>query len=199
MGELLDVNAYDPAGVNQNAMRFLEAFLIYCLLDDSPPLDDDALVEVAANHGRTAKDGRNPDFCLRRRGREIPLKAWAGEILDDVGAIASIIDRGEGGDAYTLAVQAQATLVENPDATPSARILEDMRQKKAGFFDFAMECARSHRDYFSSLAELEADRERIYADEAAASLERQRQIEADDAMNFDDYLERYYSEQGCCD
>ncbi len=31
----LDVSAFDPVGVNQNKLRFLEAFLALCLLKDS--------------------------------------------------------------------------------------------------------------------------------------------------------------------
>ena len=34
----LDVSAFDPVGVNQNKLRFLEAFLALCLLKDSPPI-----------------------------------------------------------------------------------------------------------------------------------------------------------------
>ena len=45
---------FDPVGVNQNAMRFTEAFLIYCLLSESPPFDDRAWDEVARNHTLTA-------------------------------------------------------------------------------------------------------------------------------------------------
>ncbi|MEQ9562345.1 MAG: glutamate--cysteine ligase, partial [Woeseiaceae bacterium] len=36
----LDINPFDPVGINQNAMRFVEAFAVYCLLQDSPPMDD---------------------------------------------------------------------------------------------------------------------------------------------------------------
>ena len=32
----LDVSAFDPVGVNQNKMRFLEVFLALCLMKDSP-------------------------------------------------------------------------------------------------------------------------------------------------------------------
>src|SRR6202043_3475767 len=36
----LDVSAYDPVGVNQNKLRFLEAFLALCLMKDSAPIGD---------------------------------------------------------------------------------------------------------------------------------------------------------------
>ncbi len=44
----LDVSAFDPVGVNQSKMRFLEAFLALCALKDSPPIgeSEQALLET---------------------------------------------------------------------------------------------------------------------------------------------------------
>ena len=193
----IDLNVFDPVGVNQNAMRFLEAFLVYCLLQDSPPVDDSAYAEIEVNQSRTANEGRNPDLKLIRDGKEIPFVVWAREIVADVRAIAEIIDRGEGGSDYVQAVDAQAALIAEPDATPSARIIEDMRENRTGFYHFAMSCAEGHKDYFAALGSLEDERLRMYSDEAAASLGRQQDIESSDDIGFDEYLERYYSEQGC--
>ena len=195
----LDVNILDPVGINQNAMRFMEAFLIYCLLEDSPPFNEEEWSALTRNHSQTARSGRDPDFRLIREGREIALSEWAQEILENVRAIAEIIDRGEGKDDYTQAINAQAALIDEPDSTPSARILEEMRQVGAGFFDVAMDAASRHRDYFNALADIEEGRLRMYADEAVWSIARQRDIEQSDQFSFDDYLKRYYSEQGCCD
>ena len=193
----LDLNAFDPVGINQNAMRFIEAFLIYCLLKESPAFDESLWNEVTSNHSRTAAAGRDPSFCLSRNGAEVALRDWAREILDGVEAVAELIDRGEGGDTYATAVAAQKELVTNPDATPSARVLEDLRQSKGGFFEFAMQTAQGHKDYFASLAPLRAERKEMYETEAQQSHARQREIEASDSISFEEYLANYYSQDGC--
>ena len=193
----LDLNVFDPVGVNQNAMRFIEAFLIYCLLEDSPPFDDLLWREASENHSNTATNGRDPEFTLHRNGREQPLREWALEILDNVGQIATLIDAGEGGNDYAQAVNAQMQLVENPEATPSARVLEELRQSKAGFFQFAMDSAQGHKEYFASLTRLEDDRQSMYEAEVETSLRRQRQIEAADEISFAEYLANYYAQDGC--
>ena len=195
----LDLNVFDPVGVNQNTMRFTEAFLIYCLLSDSPAFDDRAWDEVAQNHALTATDGRDPALRLLRDGTEIPLRDWANEIFEDVRSIAELLDNGDEGNSYTAAVDALALLVEQPDETPSARVLQDMRDKGTGFYHFAMDRAAGHKDYFAALAPLDGDRVAHYVDEASASIQRQAEIEASDTMSFDDYLKKYYSEQGCSD
>jgi glutamate--cysteine ligase len=195
----LDLNIFDPVGVNQNAMRFIEAFLIYCLLADSPPIDDPDWLEIAHNHGETARNGRDPAFRLLRDGKQVSLAAWATEIVEDVRAIAELIDRGEGGDAYASAVDAQAALIGDADATPSARVIDEMRRNDSGFFHFAMDMARGHKQYFRDLESLAGDRLAVYADEAARSIEQQQAVEAADEISFDEYLQQYFSEQGCCD
>jgi glutamate--cysteine ligase len=195
----LDLNVFDPVGVNQNAMRFTEALLIYCLLSESPAFDDRAWEEVARNHAHTATRGRDPEFRLLRDGAEVRLQDWASEIIEDVSAVAELLDNGDGSSTYTEAVDAQAALVEQPDATPSARVLQAMRDNGTGFYHFAMGQAVGHKEYFAALAPLEDERQAIYVDEAEASLRRQAEIEASDTMSFDEYLEQYYSEQGCSD
>ncbi len=194
----LDINPFDPVGINQNAMRFVEAFLIYCLLHDSPPLNERAADEAAWNQSQTAKQGRDPHLKLHRDGKEVGLTEWAREIVDDVQLIAEQIDVGEGGDSYSDAVRSQAQLIEDPELTPSARVLQELRQSETGFYHFAMERALGHKDYFLDLEPLSDDRLAIYEEEAADSIERQNNIEAADEMSFDEYLEQYFSEDGCC-
>jgi glutamate--cysteine ligase len=185
----LDINMFDPSGVNQNTMRFIEAFLIYCLLEDSPPIGDDEIELIRDNHTGTAKHGRDPEFRLRRDGIEVSLAAWAGEILDKVLAVAEAIDRK--GDNYSAAIRHLRTLVDEPARTPSARIVNELERTGGSFFEFALQTARCHRDYFASIAPLSDSRNAALAREVADSVVRQREIEATDRVSFDDYLQQY--------
>ena len=190
----LDINIFDPVGINQNAMRFMEAFLVYCLLQDSPQVDRDDWQEFDWNHSQTAKRGRDPDLKLKRHGKTVPLASWAEEIIQDVAAIAELIDRGSGKTECADAVRAQAELVRNADATPSARLLEELRSAKTDFFTLALEAAKGHRAYFDALENLQQDRLDMLEAEAAESIQRQTEIEAGDTLSLDEYLEKYFSE-----
>lgn len=194
----IDLNVFDPVGINQNAMRFMEAFIIYCLLEESPSFDEAAFEEASLNHRETARDGRNPDFRLYRSNEKISLQEWAHEIMRDVARIAELIDREEGGTDYAEAVATQLELIANPEATPSARVLQEMRETDTGFFHFAMNMARSHKDYFAALEPLDDERLALYSEEALGSLERQNEIERSEALPFDEYLQQYFTDQGCC-
>jgi len=162
-------------------------------------LDDRTYAEMQTNHSLAANEGRDPDLRLIRDGEEIRLRDWASEIIDSVRAIAEIIDRGERGDAYTQAIDAQKALIDDAEATPSARVIQDMRDNGTGFYHFAMAMAQGHKEYFAALTALEDERLSLYTEEATASLRRQKEIEDADDISFDEYIERYYSDQGCSD
>ena len=189
----LDLNVFDPVGINQNVMRFVETLLVYCLLDDSPPLDDAGWDEFAANHTLTAKRGRDPALQLRRDGKDIGLKAWADELFPGILAVAELLDSSTGGNEYVQAVNAQAELIANPELTPSARLLNELRTAECSFFEFAQAAARGHRDYFASLVPLPQERAELFSKEAAESLQRQRAIEEADSIGFDEYLAAYFA------
>ncbi len=188
----LDMNVFDPVGINQNVMRFMEAFLIYCLLEESPPLDTKDYEEAAQNHTATAKKGRDPSFELFRNGKLVSLFDWATQILGNVRAVAELIDKGEEHGVYALSVDAQMHVVSDSESTPSARLLADLREGSTSFFEFALACAAGHKQYFADLVALSAERHEEFASEAAESLRRQQDIEMADTISLEEYLERWF-------
>jgi glutamate--cysteine ligase len=67
----LDVSAFDPVGVNQIKLRFLEAFAAFCVLRASPAIEPGEQAELDGNHALVARRGREPGLALRRDGRDI--------------------------------------------------------------------------------------------------------------------------------
>jgi glutamate--cysteine ligase len=189
----LDISIVDPSGINQNTMRFIEAFLVYCLLEESPPLDAVALNESRENQARTARRGRDPDLTLAHRGRLDSLADWAREILAGVMAVAELIDRAETGDSYVAAVREMGRLVSDPDLTPSARILAELKDSAASFFEFGMAAARGHKSYFMMTEPIPAERHILLEREATESLKKQRAMEASDTLSFAEYVARYFA------
>jgi glutamate--cysteine ligase len=188
----LDINTFDPCGINQNTMRFVEAFLVYCLLEDSPSLDVDSLAEAAHNQTQTAKRGRDPEFRLLREGSEVSVASWASEILLNVSSVAELIDRDSGSDSYVESVQLMRTMVDDSASTPSARLLQELREADCSFFELTMSFARSHRDYFESLEPLQGQTTEKFISEAVASIEQQSEIEANDDIGIEEYLSNYF-------
>jgi glutamate--cysteine ligase len=189
----LDINPFDPSGINQNTMRFVEAFLVYCLLEESPKFDDSALDEIGRNHTGTAKRGRDPEFRLLRNGGPVALPLWATEILDKVLGVAEAIDQGGQGNSYADSVTLMRQLVDDPAATPSARVLADLEETQSSFFEYALARAKSHGEYCASITPLDKARRAIFENEVADSLRRQQEIEATDDIGLDEYLQKYFA------
>jgi glutamate--cysteine ligase len=188
----LDVSAFDPVGVNQNKLRFLEAFLALCLLKDSPLLDRAEQDRLDANHVHVARQGREPRLLLKREGRDFPMLDWARELLDSMQGICEMLDYGEPSCPYMAALEQQRAKVEDVEATPSARMLSEMRQGGESFFAFAQRMSKVHKDYFLDLYPPNEPRLQDFAAAAAESLVTQRRVEAADKVDFDTYLADYF-------
>ena len=103
----LDVSAFDPVGVNQNKLRFLEAFLALCVLSGSEPIGLSEQEALDGNHLRVARSGREPGLMLNRDGRDVPMSAWAAELLDSMQGI--VRDAGSRRADAAVPVGARAT------------------------------------------------------------------------------------------
>lgn len=192
----IDINTFDPCGINQNTMRFVEAFLIYCLLEESPSLDQESLAEFTHNQTQTAKRGRDPEFRLLRDGAEVTVAGWAHEILGDVARVANLIDRDSGSDSYAASVEVMRAMVDDSSTTPSARILKEMQDADCSFFELAMSFAESHRDYFASIEPLKKQVAEQFSREVTASIQQQIDIEVSDKIGLDEYLSNYFGNDG---
>jgi glutamate--cysteine ligase len=187
----LDVSPFDPVGINQRQAKFLEAFLVTCLLLDSPPIDAQEHDANVSNHAAVATRGREPGLCLIRERRAVSLQAWGRELRDQVLAVCDAFDPG-GERGCADAVRACTAGLEDPALTPSQRLLEELRQTGEPLFGYAMQMARDFDAYFRSLPSELNVHEGEFMRESQESLARQRAIEAADDMDFDAYLAAYF-------
>src|SRR5579871_2911854 len=147
----LDVSAFDPVGVNQNKLRFLEAFLILCLLSRSDPIGRSEQQTLDSNHVSVARRGREPGLMLKRDGRDVPMIDWARELLDGMEGLCEMLDHGEATRPYSSALEQQRAKIDDVERTPSARLLTEMRQTQESFFELAGRMSKLHKDYFLGL------------------------------------------------
>jgi glutamate--cysteine ligase len=190
----LDVSAFDPVGVNQSKMRFLEAFLALCVLKDSPPIAESEQALLDENHIIVARRGREPGLTLWRDGRGVPMEVWAAELLDSMTGICEVLDRGDPARPYATALAAQTGKLADVRLTPSARLLAELRSTGESFFDLALRMSTMHKAYFRDLYTPNPQKLAELSAEAEQSLRRQREIEASDRISFDAYLAKYFSD-----
>jgi len=189
----LDVSAFDPVGVNQNKLRFLEAFAALCLLKDSPPIDAAEEATLDGNHAVVAHRGREPGLQLNRNGRALELRPWALELIDSMRGICELLDQGDPQRPYTAALELQEAKIHDPALTPSARTLQELSSTGESFAQLALRMSNVHKNYFLELYPPNEQRLAEFAAQATQSLEAQAAIERADTLGFDQYLAKYFA------
>jgi glutamate--cysteine ligase len=190
----LDVNAFDPLGINETQLRFIEIFMLFCLLRESEQICFSEREEIDQNELDVAHRGRDPKLELKYNSSSIGLKDWALQTLDGMASVAELLDTNRPNQPYRAALQQQVAKVNDPELTPSALMLNEMRERKEGFYHFAKRMSEQHYRYFTQL-ELSAEREAFFDQAAADSLLKQQAIEAADTLTLDEYLQAYFAQK----
>ncbi len=187
----LDVSPFDPVGISQSRMKVLEAFLVYCLLADSPPADSAEYASNAANQLSVARNGRKPGLMLKQSNRDLPLREWGLDILQGMRAVCELIDCDDR-QGYSQAVAEQELVMRDPSLTPSARLLDELSATRLPLFTYAMQLSQGHREYFEGLDPSLNQHWQTLNDETRESHARQLAIEAADTQDFETYLRTYF-------
>ena len=192
----LDVDPFEPVGVGIETGRFLDAFLLFCALDESPLISAAEGEIHARNFARTVKEGRKPGLTLTRDGEEVSLQAWADELIERIRPVAQLLDseHNEPG-VHEASLALQKAKIADPNKTPSARVLEEVRSLGSAAA-FGLRQSQLHAAYFRESPLMPAE-EAAFAEQAAASLAEQAIIEQTDTGSFDDFVAAYNSSTLC--
>lgn len=188
----LDINVYHPAGMTSKQLYFLKTFMLFCLLQDSPYIDNDEQKAIDKNQSLVAHLGRKPGLKLMRKGKPISLKEWAGELLESMQPIAELLSYATQEEDYLGSLQQQMELVKYPDTTPSARIIDEIVGNNESYYEFARRKSNEHRDVFLK-RKLPIEKEQKFQQLAKQSIKKQKEIERKDDVSFDQFLKNYFN------
>ena len=192
----MDLDPFSPVGIAAGTMRFLDVFLLHCLLSDSPPDTREELGAIGRNKLHTASRGREPGLRLDRSGGKVELREWGMQVLAECEPIAAALDSAaDGGSAHRDALAAAIGAVENPASLPSARILAEMQQSYGDSYShFALARSLEHRAVLQS-EPLSPEAEARFTRAAEESIRKQKEIEAADKVDFETYRQKYLSHE----
>ncbi|MDP1565919.1 MAG: glutamate--cysteine ligase, partial [Polaromonas sp.] len=190
---LMDLDPFVPVGIAADTMRFLDIFLLHCLLTDSPPDTPQEIAALARNQHRVAARGREPGLQLERGGQEVTLTEWGAELIAQCAPVAAALDAAQGGSAYADALRASEAALRQPASLPSARVLDAMVSKHdSSFVAFARAQSLATRQTLLDLPFSAAQQAR-FEELTRQSLAEQKAIEAADSMPFEIYRQQYIS------
>jgi glutamate--cysteine ligase len=186
----LDINPFLPVGIDLPEARFLDAFLLFCALEESPQLDNGECGQCTSNFLTVVKEGRRPGLQLQRDGQPIGLQVWAGELITRIRALADLLDKAHGSDEHAKALDAQQAKVDDASLTPSAQVLARMTEHDESFIQFSLRQSRIHAE---SLREqpLSSERQQAFETLARESLAKQSELEQTEVGDFDLFVGAY--------
>ena len=192
----LDIDPFEPVGISVETGRFLDTFLLFCALDESPVINQMESQVHARNFLSVVKEGRKPGLTLTRGQEEIGLQAWAEELIARLRPLAELLDEQHNeGAVHAASLDLQAAKIADPSRTPSARVLDEVRAIGSAAA-FGLRQSELHAAHFRDSALLPVETA-VFDDMAAASLAEQAELERTQNSGFDEFVERYNSSTLC--
>ncbi|WP_310619783.1 glutamate--cysteine ligase [Flexibacterium corallicola] len=195
----VDINPFLPVGIDEQEAYFLNTFLTYLALAESEGLSPEEQRQLNDQLQLVAVEGRKPDLLLPadREGRT--LKDAGLALLVQMRDLAKLMDEAhDSGRSHQDALEVQIAKLENPELTPSAKVLAGVK-RYGSHQAFISALAKAQTDYFKVLPQDSARKSHLEA-HVAQSRAAHEQIESAATESFENYLShqaKYFCPPDC--
>ncbi|BAC24393.1 gshA [Wigglesworthia glossinidia endosymbiont of Glossina brevipalpis] len=141
----LDVNPFSPIGIKINQIYFLDIFLIWCILIESPKINDEELRSINENWNRVILYGRNPKIKLINffKKKEKKLSEILKFILNDLQILVESLAFKKNNKIYQKIFFDLHKMTDNPNKTLSGKLLEESIEY--GVERLGLDMSKSHK------------------------------------------------------
>lgn len=196
---LLDINPFLPVGIDELQVRFLDSFLLYCLLTESADISPQELTTIKQNQQNVVLKGRDPKLQLNISNEKMLFSQAAQQLLNAIQPMSALLDQSQqiptqnhpNNDvkSYQHAHRAQLDKVLNSDLTPSGQIMSAINSG-INFTDMMLNIAKENTIKWQKkpLSEATITQFNLLA---AESIQKQHQLEASEQAPLDIFLQSY--------
>jgi len=189
----VDINPFVAEGIDAEQIDFLEVFLLTCLFEDSPDTDEHEYKHILANQKTVVTQGRKPGIQLRDMETQTGMKDWGNAILEKMAHVAKLLDQLVDDQRYSHTVARSIKMLDQPDTTPSARVLAGVESTDGDFIKWTLENSQKfHEELLNS--DIDPTLLDILKRNVAMSHEKQTEIEKTDQQSFEPYLQHYFQQ-----
>jgi glutamate--cysteine ligase len=191
----LDLDPYQDIGISKETIAFLDTFLLFCLLSKS---SDDSTEENRSNSENQyliAERGRDPSLKLTRDKDFSSVKSWGADIIEACQPFALKLDEANQTSIHMQSLANAAICLDNPEETPSARVLQDIEEKHNGsYFNFIMSLSS---EYTERLKQDTLSKETLTDCEnnVKLSITKHQSVERDEQLDFEEFRKEYVSQE----
>ena len=193
----LDVNPFVDTGISIEQIHFLDIFLTYCAFINNKKFDCDSQQHHEKNMNEVVLRGRDPQLLLSDVNcqgdvTQKSVMTWGNELFDEMAHVATLLDNAYKTTNYSDSITRERAKINNPSLTPSAEILSIIVEQEQCLSEYSLAQASNYRQE-SFQRDYQFYSEQYFLDSADKSHHSQRDIEANDKLNFDDFLEDYFN------
>ena len=123
------LNPFEPNGISAEKIHFLDTFALLCLLEPSPAISTKEQTQIDHNQHAIVMEGRKPGLMLKQNDQPITFTDWGHDLLNKMANIASLMDDANNTTRYSDAITNQKQKIDDPEKTPSAKILHELKEK----------------------------------------------------------------------
>ncbi len=189
----IDLNPFEGIGITKQQARFIDTFLLYCLLENSPNTPDDECRMVDENHSLIVNEGRKAGLMLQRPAGDISREAWSHELFDQLNQVAALLDAGLEQPEHQQALDHFRQCIDQPELTPSAQVLAAVKAQ-GSFSHFTLQQAQQQAEQLKA-EPVDKARQALFSQLSESSLQQQKDMEAADHIDFDQFLADYMAKQ----
>lgn len=183
----LDNNPLLPLGIDERQSQFIDLFLLYSALSPSPEMSEQERTVIMQRQELVATQGRKPNLMLPTMNGDVLLADLAKPLMNMLAQMATIMDGGQSTNGYEKAVMREQAKFDDSQLTPSAQILAVMEQENLSFTTLMKSYSDEHQQGYLSDT-LSVDEMTQLETLVYNSLLEQKQLEAENEANFDEYL-----------
>jgi glutamate--cysteine ligase len=187
----LDVNPFSDTGISLEQVYFLDIFITFCALADSPQFTCEQQQSCDANMDEVVVRGRDPQLLLNDNGCDKSVKQWGNELFQQMQEVAQLLDAAHGGENYRQALAREQHKLLDPSLTPSAKLLDCVVNQNKSLTDIALKQAENYRQQLLA-RDYQVYNEQYFTDTVADSHQAQKDIEDGDTVSFDVFLADYF-------
>ncbi|WP_062264436.1 glutamate--cysteine ligase [Endozoicomonas arenosclerae] len=190
----MDINPMEPLGLSTTDAAFLDVFLMFTALMDSPEIGHEECQRVTENFARTVSEGRRPGLTLNDEQGPVVLKDWGLRLIDKMAPMAEMLDQANDSQLFSESLHQQREKLLDAEKTPSAQILQVLKNSGDSYIDWILKQSEVHSGYFSE-QNIQPERLEYFARIAEESRADQERLESLDTTDFDEFLKRYFESE----
>ena len=195
----IDLNPFEPIGIDKPSIQFLDIFLLTCLSIESPLLKATDFTSIPANLQAVAVNGLEATQPLSIFGETASQYAWLEWFLAQMEDSAKELDQAYGGRAYTHVMEQFQHRLLYPEQLPSQQLkaaIEQDRSTAHRFLDFTRTQSEQTKAFFQKRKQQFPQKSQAISEKfsqlAKESIEKQQALEKQSkGSEFSTYLAEY--------